>query len=103
MGAKIQKKFEICKYFIIFAANLTRLIAKDKRKYMFSVVLNEISYLLSFADKTASVTKGVYCGELMRSSFLILCIALNPQSGDFSGAILKVPSEALLHLSEEKD
>ena len=35
----------------------------------------------------------------MRSYFFILCIALNPQSGDFSGAILEVPSEALLHLS----
>jgi hypothetical protein len=29
--------------------------------------------------------------------FFILCIALNPQSGDSSGAILEVPSEALLH------
>ena len=28
----------------------------------------------------------------------ILCIALNPQSGDFSGAILGVRSVALLHL-----
>ena len=27
----------------------------------------------------------------------ILCIALNPQSGDFSGAILEVPFKALLH------
>ena len=33
-----------------------------------------------------------------RKEYAILCIALNPQSGDFSGAILEVPSEALLHL-----
>ena len=33
-----------------------------------------------------------------RKGYAILCIALNPQSGDFSGAILEVPSEALLHL-----
>ena len=33
-----------------------------------------------------------------REEYAILCIALNPQSGDFSGAILEVPSEALLHL-----
>ena len=33
-----------------------------------------------------------------RKGRAILCIALNPQSGDFSGAILEVPSEALLHL-----
>ena len=32
------------------------------------------------------------------SSF-ILCIALFPYHGDSSGAILEVPSEALLHLS----
>ena len=32
-----------------------------------------------------------------REGRAILCIALNPQSGDFSGAILEVPSEALLH------
>ena len=37
--------------------------------------------------------------ELSRSSLSILCIALTPQSGDFAGAILEVPSEALLHLS----
>ena len=30
---------------------------------------------------------------------LILCIALFPYHGDSSGAILEVPSEALLHLS----
>ena len=28
----------------------------------------------------------------------ILCVTLNPQSGDFSGAILEVPFKALLHL-----
>ena len=33
-----------------------------------------------------------------REEYAILCIALNPQSGDFSDAILEVPSEALLHL-----
>ena len=33
-----------------------------------------------------------------RKGHAILCIALNPQSGDFSDAILEVPSEALLHL-----
>ena len=33
-----------------------------------------------------------------RKGRAILCIALNPQSGDFSGAILEVPFKALLHL-----
>ena len=33
-----------------------------------------------------------------REEYAILCIALNPQSGDFSGAILEVPFKALLHL-----
>ncbi len=33
-----------------------------------------------------------------REEYAILCIALNTQSGDFSDAILEVPSEALLHL-----
>ena len=33
-----------------------------------------------------------------RKGRAILCIALNPQSGDFSGAILGVRSVALLHL-----
>ena len=33
-----------------------------------------------------------------RKGHAILCIALNPQSGDFSGAILGVRSVALLHL-----
>ena len=33
-----------------------------------------------------------------RKGCAILCIALNPQSGDFSGAILGVRSVALLHL-----
>ena len=33
-----------------------------------------------------------------RKGCAILCIALNPQSGDFSGAILEVPFKALLHL-----
>ena len=32
-----------------------------------------------------------------REGHAILCIALNPQSGDFSGAILGVRSVALLH------
>ena len=32
-----------------------------------------------------------------RKGYAILCIALNPQSGDFSGAILEVPFKALLH------
>ena len=32
-----------------------------------------------------------------RKGHAILCIALNPQSGDFSGAILGVRSVALLH------
>ena len=32
-----------------------------------------------------------------RKGRAILCIALRPQSGDSSGAILEVPSEALLH------
>ena len=32
-----------------------------------------------------------------RKEYAILCIALNPQSGDFSGAILGVRSVALLH------
>ena len=32
-----------------------------------------------------------------RKGHAILCIALNPQSGDSSGATLEVPSEALLH------
>ena len=32
-----------------------------------------------------------------RKGRAILCIALNPQSGDFSGAILGVRSVALLH------
>ena len=32
-----------------------------------------------------------------RKGRAILCIALIPQSGDSSGAILEVPSEALLH------
>ena len=32
-----------------------------------------------------------------RKGCAILCIALNPQSGDFSGAILGVRSVALLH------
>ena len=32
-----------------------------------------------------------------RKGCAILCIALNPQSGDFSGAILEVPFKALLH------
>ena len=34
-----------------------------------------------------------------RKGRAILCIALNPQSGDFSGAILGVRSVALLHLA----
>ena len=33
-----------------------------------------------------------------RKGYAILCIALNPQSGDSSGAILEVPFKALLHL-----
>ena len=33
-----------------------------------------------------------------RKGRAILCIALNPQSGDFSGAILEVPFKALLHV-----
>jgi len=33
-----------------------------------------------------------------RKGRAILCIALNPQSGDFSGAILEVPFKALLYL-----
>ena len=33
-----------------------------------------------------------------RKEYAILCIALTPQSGDFSGAILGVRSVALLHL-----
>ena len=33
-----------------------------------------------------------------RKGRAILCIALNPQSGDFSGAILGVRSVALLHV-----
>ena len=32
-----------------------------------------------------------------RKGHAILCIAPNPQSGDFSGAILEVPFKALLH------
>ena len=32
-----------------------------------------------------------------RKGRAILCIAFNPQSGDFSGAILEVPFKALLH------
>ena len=32
-----------------------------------------------------------------RKGCAILCIALNPQSGDFSGAILELPFKALLH------
>ena len=32
-----------------------------------------------------------------REEYAILCIALNPQTGDFSGAILEVPFKALLH------
>ena len=32
-----------------------------------------------------------------REEYAILCIALNPHSGDFSGAILEVPFKALLH------
>ena len=32
-----------------------------------------------------------------RKGRAILCIALNPQSGDSSGAILEVPFKALLH------
>ena len=35
-----------------------------------------------------------------RKGCAILCIALNPQSGDFSGAILGVRSVALLHLTK---
>ena len=35
--------------------------------------------------------------EVSETSF-VLCIALTPQSGDSSDAILEVPSEALLHL-----
>ena len=35
-----------------------------------------------------------------RKGHAILCIALNPQSGDFSGAILGVRSVALLHLTK---
>ena len=34
-----------------------------------------------------------------RKFLFILCIALFPYYGDSSGAILEVPSEALLHLS----
>ena len=34
-----------------------------------------------------------------RKGHAILCIALNPQSGDFSGAILEVPFKALLHVA----
>ena len=34
-----------------------------------------------------------------RKGRAILCIALNPQSGDFSGAILEVPFKALLHVA----
>ena len=34
-----------------------------------------------------------------RKGCAILCIALNPQSGDFSGAILGVRSVALLHVN----
>ena len=33
-----------------------------------------------------------------RKGRAILCIALNPQNGDFSGAILEVPFKALLHV-----
>ena len=36
---------------------------------------------------------------LVTGSSFILCIALFPYHGDSSGAILEVPSEALLHLS----
>ena len=32
-----------------------------------------------------------------REEYAILCIALSPQSGDSSGAILEVPFKALLH------
>ena len=35
-----------------------------------------------------------------RKGCAILCIALNPQSGDSSGAILGVRSVALLHLTK---
>ena len=34
-----------------------------------------------------------------RKGRAILCIALNPQSGDSSGAILEVPFKALLHVN----
>ena len=36
---------------------------------------------------------------MVTGSSFILCIALFPYHGDSSGAILEVPSEALLHLS----
>ena len=33
----------------------------------------------------------------------VLCIALTPQSGDSSGAILEVPFKALLHLPNARN
>ena len=33
----------------------------------------------------------------------VLCIALTPQSGDSSGAILEVPFKALLHLPQREE
>ena len=46
------------------------------------------------------LTHGTFCWQGVESEFsFILCIALFPYYGDSSGAILEVPSEALLHLS----
>ena len=46
------------------------------------------------------LTKRTFCERGGKSEFsFILCIALFPYYGDSSGAILEVPSEALLHLS----
>ena len=51
--------------------------------------------------KRGNLKKSAFFSLLLsRRSLFILCIALFPYYGDSSGAILEVPSEALLHLSE---
>ena len=51
---------------------------------------------VGYSARKANINKYHF---LVTGSSVILCIALFPYHGDSSGAILEVPSEALLHLS----
>ena len=79
----------------IYIVSYFSLPKEDRRKTEGSLSQLSISFLGGRAYPVRHYPIAIRLRD--RKGRAILCIALNPQSGDSSGAILEVPFKALLH------